>query len=233
LRHFDLVIGEERRHQRRRVGAGEHLVAPILVHRRLHHDRHPPPGLGEGAIGGHDAALDRQHVLLGFNEQRIDPAGEQAADLLEVAGLHRVPVGHAEGEDLRAGTDRTDDVTRLVRRLEPVAGAPGDLGGQPVALEHAVGHLRFGEHDLVGAEGVGLHTVAADGEKGLVDLLDHVRPGEVEDFGDVLVPEPVAGQIEGARLEIRPHGAVENDNALPGKFEEGGSHSIHPFIRIL
>ncbi len=105
----------------------------------------------------------------------------------------------AEREDLGARPDRADDVSRPIRRLELVARPPGDLGGDLVVLEDAVGHVGFGHHDLVRAEGVGLDRVAADRQERLVDLLDHLRPGEVQHFGDVLLPHPVALEIERAQ----------------------------------
>ena len=53
-----------------------------------------------------------------------------------------------------------------------------------------------------------------------MDLLDHVRAGEVEHLGDVLVPHPVALEVERAGLEIGAHRAVEDDDALAGEVEK-------------
>ena len=62
--------------------------------------------------------------------------------------------------------------------------------------------------------------VAADGQERFVDFLNHLRPGEVEHLGDVLLAHPVAVQIEGANLKVGPHRAVEDDDAPAGKFEK-------------
>ena len=58
--------------------------------------------------------------------------------------------------------DGADDIAGAIGGLEFVAGTAGDLGGELVDLGGPLGHVGFGEDDLVGAEGVGFDGVAAD-----------------------------------------------------------------------
>jgi hypothetical protein len=88
-------------------------------------------------LGGVDRALDREQVLLGFDEQHIGAAGEQAAHLLEEAVNQRVPVGHAQADELAGGADRSDDITGTIGGFVFVASLTRDLGGGPVYLDGA------------------------------------------------------------------------------------------------
>jgi hypothetical protein len=56
-------------------------------------------------------------------------------------------------------------------------------------------------------------------------FLDDVWATEIEHFGDVFVPEPVALQIESASLEIGTHRPIEDDDALADEIEEGSTHA--------
>ncbi len=83
-----------------------------------------------------------------------------------------------------------------------------------------MGHAGFGHHDLVGAEGIGFHAIAADSEKRLVDFPDHLRTREIQHFRYVLMAEPVSVQVEGPLLQVGAHGAIEHDDTLTGQIEK-------------
>ena len=75
------------------------------------------------------AALIVKQVLLRLDQQRIHAAGDQAAELLGVAVLQRVQGGVPKRRQLRPRADRADDETRLLRRVEFLAGFARNLGG--------------------------------------------------------------------------------------------------------
>ena len=62
-----------------------------------------------------------------------------------------------------------------------------------------------------------------DVEERLVDLLNHLRPGDVEHLRNVLLVPPIALEVERARLEIRTHRAIEDDDALTDEIEKGNA----------
>jgi hypothetical protein len=104
--------------------------------------------------------------------------------------------------------------------LEFVAGTTGDFGGGFVVFKHSVGHAGFGEDDFVGAEGVGFNGVATDVEKCFVNFLDDIGAAEVENFGNILLAEPISLHVQGAGLEIGAHRAIEDDDALLNQIEK-------------
>ena len=94
------------------------------------------------------------------------------------------------------------------------------LGGATVLR----GHIGFGHHDLVGTERIGFDAITSDGQELLVDALDDLGPGEIEDLRDVLLPHPVALEVEGAQLQIGAHRPIKDDDPLTDKFEKRNSH---------
>ncbi len=210
-------------HKRRWIGPRKHVGA-AQIKRRLHHDRQPSAHFGEDKIGGVDDALDAQQVLLRLDEQDIHPAGHEAAHLLGIAVEHCFPIGVSKGNQLGAGSDGADDIAWPIRCLKLQAGAAGDLGGDFVVLKDALGHLRLGHHDLVGAEGVGLNGIASNGQKVLMDFLNDLRAGEVQNFGDIFLAHPIALQIESAQLKVGSHRAVKHDHTPTNQFKKRQSH---------
>ena len=95
------------------------------------------------------------------------------------------------------GPDGAGDEARLRRGGELVGDFARELGGGEVEFVGAVLESVLGEHDPRAAEGVGLDDVGAGFEVLAMDVLDHVGPGDVEDFRTVLPPQVVG--LDGKR----------------------------------
>ena len=75
------------------------------------------------------------------------------------------------------------------------------------------------QHDTGRAESVGLDHIAADFEKVSVNVLDDVGPAEDQQFvAALLAPEIVHTGV--AELNVSPHGAVVNDDAVAHGLEK-------------
>ena len=147
--------------------------------------------------------------------RRSAPALDQRVGLLLV-GVAQVGVPDlAERRELGARADAARHPARLVRRREVVRGPAGDGHGGQVQLAHAVAQAVLGQDGPEGAEGVGLDHVAADLVEGAVDLVDGVGTGHHQQLVAALQVRPteVVGR-ELLQLQVRPHGAVEDDDAL-------------------
>ncbi len=216
--HIHIPKRTHRCHQRFRIAAGEHVCAVIQIKARLHHQRDRPAGFFHCDARGVCGVFDTEQVLLRFDQQHIAAAGEQAAHLLEIAFEHFIPGHMAQADELRARADAADDVAGAVGCLESVAGAPRDLRCNFVDLERAIVQVGFGKNEFHPAKRVGLHAVATDFKKRLVDLLNHLRAGQVDYFADVFMSEPVPGEVKRASLEVGSHRAVEHNDTFTGKF---------------
>ena len=80
-------------------------------------------------------------------------------------------------------------------------------------------------------EGIGLDDVGARFQKSMVNVADHVRPGQRQqivvalDIAGVVAQSArfltsIVGLVELARLDHRAHGAIENQNPLLEQFGE-------------
>ena len=54
-----------------------------------------------------------------------------------------------------------------------------------------------------------------------MNLLDQIRPAEVQHFGGVFAAAPVALKIKRALLKVGAHRAVKNDDAPADQIEKG------------
>ena len=119
---------------------------------------------------------------------------------------------------IEPATNRGRSGVLRVQLLDGDAGA-GDGGGVDLGdqLERQAELLHA---DRAGAEGVRLDDVGARLQVAAVDLRDVVGAGEAEDVGEVLevfvvIGEPLAAHgrlVEPQILDLRPHGAVEDQN---------------------
>ena len=95
----------------------------------------------------------------------------------------------------------------------------GDPGGGDVDFGNFVLQIVLGQHHAGAAEGVSLDHVAAHLEEVGVNVLDDVGPAQNQQFvAALLTPEIVHTGI--AELDIRPHGAVVDDDAVASRFGE-------------
>ena len=109
--------------------------------------------------------------------------------------------------------------------------AVGGFAGQAgTGFSQFVGAFRdavFAEVSEVRAERVGFDTVDAGLQVGLVDLPDHVGPGDVEDLVTPLVSlEVVHAQV--VCLKHRSHRPVGDEDAGTEDFTEGESSAHRP-----
>ena len=200
--------------KRRWIGAGQHLLSGVLIKAGLHHDRYPPAGIFHRAIGCDYNIFDHQQILLRFKKQHINTTIDQALDLCVIAVFHDVPGGHAQGQQLGATADGTDDISWTIRRFKSVARSPCNLCRQYIDFISALGHVGFSKYDLIGAKRIGFHRIATNRQKRFVNFLDHFRPGDVEYFGNIFLIHPVAVQVKLPSLQIRTHRTINHDDAL-------------------
>ena len=199
--------------------------------RDLHEDRRVGAGFRPGELGGVDRRLDLQRVLAGLDQQRVDPAGDQAAALFGQRGLERVVGDVAERRQLGAGPDRADHVavTPVGEALRRLA---GELGGEAVDLVGTVGELELGQRERRAAEAVGLDHVGAGLEIAAMDLPHQIRAGQVEHLGAVLAPPVVALDLQIEHLHARAHAAVAEQDLVGEGVEKVGPGHDDP-VRIV
>ncbi len=161
--------------------------------------------------------------------RRSTPPFEQAEGLLLVGvpelGVRDVP----EGGELGAGAHGARHPARPLGRGELVADGAGQLGGPAGELAGAVGQPVLGQHDRGRAEGVGLDHVAADLEEGAVHLGHQVRARLDEPLVAPfeLGPAEVV-RAEAEQLQVRPHGAVEDDDPVAQRLQVRGGRRVEP-----
>ncbi len=180
-----------------------------------------------GAPRADHGGLGLQQVLAGLDEDRVGPAVDEPARALLVVVAQQGVGGVPERGQLRAGTDRPEDVAGLVGRAVGVGG----LAGQPRPglgeLVGAVGDAVLAEVAEVRAEGVGLHAVDAHPQVRLVDRPHHVGSGDVEDLvASLMALEVVQAQV--VRLEHGAHPPVGDDDAGTEGLTEGESSAHRP-----
>ncbi len=176
---------------------------------------------GHGPAGGDHRRLQAEQVVLGLDDEEVDATLEQAVHL-HLVGVAEVGEGDvAEGRHLGAGPDRAGHEAGVVRGRDVVHDLAGQAGRGDVQLVGPVGEVVLGEGDGEGAEGVGLHHVAAHVEVGGVELADGVGPGDHEELVAALqvrATEVVGGEVEA--LEEGPRRPVVDDDAFVHEIEE-------------
>ena len=203
----------------------------------------------EDLVRSRDRGLRVQRVEDRLDEQEVDTAVDEPADLSSVALPHLVEGDAAKRGVLHLRRQRQ----RLVQRPdrpghEPVsigalvARLPREAGSSQVdvvdrALEPVVGLPDRGRRERVGGR-----DQRTGVEVGAMDVEDDVRAREVQEIRialDVLRVlaeslSPVVRVLEVKPLEHRSPGAVEHDDALAEKLAEarfgGDGGSDHPFI---
>ena len=203
-------------------------VAAALVDRR---EREPERQLGRLGERRGDRGLRVQRVEDRLDEQDVDAAVAQRADLVRVRVAHLVEGDRAvrrvvdprrERERHVERADRAGDEPRLVGRLRRpgVRGAPREPRALEVHLAHDVGAERVVRlPDRRRGERVRRRDVGAGGEVVVVDPRDDLGPRDVQEVGvagDVVrvVAEPLAAvRLLPAQLAL--------DEDAPGAVEDG------------
>ena len=119
-----------------------------------------------------------------------------------------------EGRQAGAGADRPDDEARAAVGCYLGDRVSGQLGCAPVDLERLLGQLELAKRHRRAAEAVGLDRIGTRLEIAEMNLEDQVRPAQVQDLGAVLLAPEVALDREIPTLDLGPHGAVEQEDAL-------------------
>ena len=199
----------ERLDDRRRgrdIGADQQAAGGL--DRDLNQDRRIAPGVLARPFGAVDRGLDLQRVLAGLDQDAVDPAGDQPGALDCQRVFEFLVRDMAERRQAGPRPDRPQDKAGAAVISEFGHRFAGDLGGQPVQREGAVGETELAQGNRRAAKAVGLDRIAAGGEITAVDLADQIGAALTNDLGAVFVAEKIALDIELARLHLGPHRAV-------------------------
>jgi hypothetical protein len=84
----------------------------------------------------------------------------------------------------------------------------------------------LGQHETVGAEGIGLDDVGPRGQERLVDLADDIGTALDQDVGAVLAAAVVGVDVEVAGVDGGAHRAVEDQDAAADLVEKPARHVV-------
>ena len=217
--------------------AGKNPAGAVGDGARDHH-RHADAARLRRFGDGADRGLGVERVENGLDEEHIDAAIDKAAHLFGIGDAQFVERNGAKAGVGNVRRDRGGAVGRADRAGDEARAAILTLraarggAGEPRALEvQFVGHLRhavIGLRDARRREGVGRDDVGAGTEIGEMNGAHGLRPAEVEQI--VIAPHLAVPGIEARpakalliepeRLDHRPHGAVEHENALGRQTEQ-------------
>jgi hypothetical protein len=196
---------------------------------------------------GEERGLEDERVEDGLEEQDVDPAVEQAADLLrigrdelveDVSSLSWVVHVHRERERSVRGADRARYEGVHPRDFAArVHGPARDARGRDVQLVRDAREAVVGEGDRLRVERVRLDDIGACLEVLPVDPFDDRRLREDEEVVVSLevhrvIPEPLAAMrrlVQMVALDHGAHRAVEDGDAL---VEKGTEASLGGHVRF-
>ena len=196
------------------------------------HDRQTHTLLDENLVAGEDRRLGVQRVEDRLDQDDVGAAVDQPAQLLAIGDAQIVEADGAVAGIVDVRRDRRGAVGRPERAGDEAALAvfllSADRGAahQPRAVaveivDHVL-HAVVGLRDGGGGERVGLEDVGAGDGVLIVDFLDRLRLAQDQQIVVALLvagaaAEPVAAKmvlVEAEALDLRAHGAVENEDAL-------------------
>ena len=178
----------------------------------LHLDRDLAADRSHRLAGPDDRGLGLQQVLHRLDDQEVGAALQQAVRQRLVGVAQLGEPDPTKCDHLGAGAHRARHP--LVR---PVAARdlPGDLGRLHGELVGALGNAVLDEHGGEPTEAVRLDHVDTDREERVVEVVDDVGPGVVEDLGAALeLGTAVVVDAQVTLVEARAGGAVEDHDAL-------------------
>ena len=211
------------------IGAEQHAPGGIERHGAL--ERHAPPGARERLARRQDLRLHLEHVLAGLEDEEIGAAFQQPFGLNresrhQVLEPQLAEIGILGGREHPGRPHRARDEARpAVGLREAVRHAPRDRGTRAVDLARLLPQAPLLEAHARGLERVGLDAIRAGLEVGGVHGLDDVGAGQREVV--VAAFPALAAEVRGRELphlELRAHPAVEEQHALPERFEETAGH---------
>jgi hypothetical protein len=198
---------------RRRADVGADQHGPGRLDRHLDHQRQLAAGLAHRAPRAIDRGLGLERILAGLAQDYVGAAGDQAGRLHRERVLERAVGNVAERGQAGAGPDRPDHEAPPAVAREARDRLVSQLGAALVDLERPLRQLELAERDRRAAEGVGLDRIGAGAQVAEVDVRNHIRPRKIEHLGAVLLAPEVALDRQIARMDLRAHGAVEQQHA--------------------
>jgi hypothetical protein len=187
----------------------------------------PQRQLGRGLARGGDRRLRVQRVEDRLEQQEVDPALVEGADLLRVRVAHLLERVRAEARIVDARAERERDVQRADRAGDELAAGlvgrgPRELGARDVHLVHRVLEPVVGLPDRRRRERVRRRDVRAGPEVAAVDRRDEIGVSEVEQVGVAAHVARVPGEgvaapfllAQPARLQQHAPRAVEHEDPL-------------------
>ena len=152
----------QRGQRRADLGAQQHGARRFQRHLHLHGN--VLAGLLQRVEDADQPGFRLQNVLAGLQQQNVNAALDQRDGLLGIGGGHVVEADVSQRRQLGRRPHRSRD-----KALASVEKARGNLAcqlrGGEVDLVYLVLQVVFSQHDAGGAEGVGLHHVAAHASK--------------------------------------------------------------------
>ena len=180
------------------------------------HERHALAALPKGPADSLRRRLQVQGILGRLQEEEVNPAGQEPQGLAMEGGDQLVkgdPPRDRDGPGRR--THGAGHPAGFFRCPYGVAGGAGDLRCPAVDFEDLLHQAVFGQHDVRGAEAVGLDDIGPGLQVGAVNVRDDVGAGQDQLLIAPLVLGPaevVGGEV--AFLELGSHGAVDDEDAV-------------------
>jgi hypothetical protein len=133
--------------------------------------------------------------------------------LLFIRRRHRIEADVPQRRQLGGRSHRSRHEPRPFLGRELLRHFPRQLRRFHVDLAHSIRQFKLAQHDARSAKRIRLDDVAADFEKVGVNLPNNVGTAQHQHFAAILfAPVIVQGRI--ARLNVRPHRAVIDNDAL-------------------
>ena len=205
-------------------GAQQH--GPGGFQRDLHLHRKPPPFFPHHVERRNGRNLGLQQVLAGLDQQNVHAGIDQRGYLLNVGGTHVVEADVLQRRQLRRRANGAGHKARFARRGIVRRDGASEFDRLGIQFGNAILETVLGQHNARSTEGIGFDYVAADLQEGCMNVANDIRTAEHQQFiAALLAPVVVGGGV--AKLNIGPHGAVVNDNALIHRLEEI-THKCNP-----
>src|ERR1700691_1938739 len=169
--------------------------------------------------GAYNRDLCLQKILSGFDQKNVDSTLDEREGLLYVGRNHVIEFDVAERRQLGRGANRSRDKAGPSSCGKLLRDFFGNLDRGEIDFRHPVTQAEFTQNDAGAAESVGFYHVAAGGKEVGVDVTNNVGPAQHQHFAAILLaPIVVEGGV--ARLDVRAHRAVVNDDALENGLEK-------------
>ena len=184
------------------IGADQQRAGRL--HRHLDEDRGLGASLDAGQFHRVDRGLDLQRILTGFDQYRIDPAGDQTLCLNQERCFECVVTDMAERGQLGARPDRAEHEALAPIASEQLGRLARDLAGATIDLIGLRTDSEFAQGDRAGAECIGFHHIGAGGEELGVRLAHQIGAREAKHIGAILMAMKVALHRQAKSLDRVP-----------------------------